>query len=76
MLKAFVDESTLGEGESVVCWSFQYTQRMPWSQIKREPDDFLKLRRFKDFRHRPGVVRFLDILFKQFQIKWMAFFLE
>ena len=30
---------------------------MPSSQIKREPDDFFQLPRFKDFRHRPGTAR-------------------
>ena len=32
---------------------------MPRSQIKRAPDDFFQLRRFKDFRYRPAAVRFL-----------------
>ena len=42
---------------------------MPRSQIKRAMDDFFQLRRFKDFRHRPDAVRFLDILHKQSQIR-------
>ena len=46
-----------------------FIQVMYRSQIKRAPDDFFQLRRFKDFRHPPDAVRFQDILLTQSQIK-------
>ena len=39
------------------------------TDIKRALDDFFQLCRSKDFRHRPGAVRFYDILLKQSKIE-------